>query len=85
VPKKRKPPGDDLELLNAAEIAGHLAAAADLIRPTGVDLEVYDAFVAEGMLAHAWEHLRDAAGEHSVPFAFWTEMSKAADLLGGAP
>ena len=82
--KKRKP-DENLELINAPQIAEHLETAAELLRPTGADLTTFQAFLDEGMLAHAWEHLRSAAGDHPVPFSFWSEMSKAADLLGGAP
>jgi hypothetical protein len=85
LPKRRKPIGEDFDIAVAVVIAKHLTAAADLIRPTGADLERFDAYLEEGMLPHAWESLRDTAGEHSVPFAFWIEMSRAADLLGGAP
>ena len=80
----RKPNNDDLDLMivNAVEIAERLRAAAQMLLSVGADLGDYESFVEQGMLRHAWEELRDAASQHPVPFAFWNEMSRAADLMG---
>lgn len=75
----------DAEIASAVAAAEHLHKAALMLVSLGADLGEYQAFFDQGLMKHAWEELRDAAGEHSVPFAFWTEMSKAADLLGEAP
>jgi hypothetical protein len=84
VAKRRRDGEDniDLEIANAVEIAERLRAAALMLIGQGADLGDYDAFLEQGMLRHAWEELRDAASERSVPFAFWNEMSRAADLMG---
>ena len=80
---KRKPSEDvDREIANAVQIADTLRAAALVLTMIGADIGEFESFLEEGMLRHAWEELRDAAGKHDVPFAFWTEMSKAADLMG---
>lgn len=81
MPKKR-PFDEDPEIVNAVEIAERLRSAALMLTAVGADLGDYEAYLEEGMLRHAWEELRDAATDHSVPFAFWTDMSKAADLMG---
>jgi hypothetical protein len=48
-----------------------------------IDLTDFNELIEMGRLDLAWEALRTEAEEHPVPFAFWTDMSKAADLLGG--
>lgn len=73
---------EDREITNAVEIAESLRAAALMLITVGADLGDYESFLEQGMLRHVWEELRDAAADHSVPFAFWTEMSRAADLMG---
>ncbi|HZZ45161.1 MAG TPA: hypothetical protein VFE58_19650 [Tepidisphaeraceae bacterium] len=79
---KRRQGQEDQEIANAVAIADSLRAAALMLTVLSADLGDFEAFMEQGMLKHAWEELRDAAGEHGVPFAFWTEMSKAADLMG---
>lgn len=69
---------------NAVEIAEVLQRAKEML-PAGAELGTFEAYVEEGMLDHAWEELRTVAGEHAVPLAFWGEMSRAAEMLGGAP
>jgi hypothetical protein len=79
---KKKTHDIDREIANAVQIADTLRAAALMLTVVGADLGDFESFLEQGMFRHAWEELRDAAGNHSVPFAFWTEMSKAADLIG---
>ena len=81
MPKKR-PFDEDPEIINAVAIAEHLRSAALMLTAAGADLGDYEAYLEQGMLRHAWEEIRDAATDHPVPFAFWTDMSKAADLMG---
>lgn len=80
--KRRREHELDGEIANAVAIAESLRAAALMLTVLGADLGEFEAFMEEGMLRHAWEELREAAGGHAVPFAFWTELSKAADLMG---
>ena len=80
--KREYDPGRDPEVTNAVEIAERLRAAALMLVSAGADLGEYEAFLEQGMLRHAWEELRNAANQHAVPFAFWNEMSRAADLMG---
>jgi hypothetical protein len=63
------------------QIVAHLRAAAAHL-PEGADLELFEAYAGEAMVDQAWEELQRVAQDHSVPFGFWVELSKAGDLLG---
>ena len=79
---KKRDDGIDREIANAVEIADALRSAALMLTVVGEDVGDFESFLEQGMLRHAWEELRDAATDHAVPLAFWSHMSKAADLMG---